>query len=144
MNAKELQTMLDSHKRWLNDNSGKRANLQDANLQDADLQDANLPHFQISQQGLLIVYKKVANHIVTLQIPNAAQRTANLINRKCRASCAFVLDIEGVDNAYTHRGNGLEYRIGQWVFPDSYDSDIRIDCTHGIHFFLTREEAEEF
>jgi hypothetical protein len=35
-----------------------------------------------------------------------------------------------------------EYREGQMVYPDSYDDDIRVDCTHGIHFWLTRREAE--
>lgn len=24
------------------------------------------------------------------------------------------------------------------------NSDIRVECTHGIHFFLTREEAEKW
>ena len=42
MNKTELKTILEQHKLWLDSNSGKRANLQDADLQHADLRYANL------------------------------------------------------------------------------------------------------
>ena len=38
----ELQQILDHHKRWLNGEGGKRANLLNANLWGADLRNANL------------------------------------------------------------------------------------------------------
>lgn len=28
--------------------------------------------------------------------------------------------------------------------PDKFDPDVRVECSHGIHFFLTREEAETY
>ena len=37
-----------------------------------------------------------------------------------------------------------DYIPGQITKPDSYDDDPRIECSHGIHFFLTRKEAEEW
>ena len=43
MDKKELDLILEKHKKWLNDeNDGERADLQDANLQDANLQFADL------------------------------------------------------------------------------------------------------
>ncbi len=132
------------------------ANLQGVNLQGADLQGADLrgaylhgsdfrgadlSSFQIAQHCELRVYKKVQGKIVHLLIPRFAKRTASLAGRKCRASCAYVLAIQG-DTPVSTRG--VTYKIGAWVYPDSYDGDIRVVCTHGIHFFQTRKEAEEY
>jgi hypothetical protein len=36
------------------------------------------------------------------------------------------------------------YKTGCEVFPDSFDPDPRVECSHGIHFFITREEAEAY
>ncbi len=134
-----------------------RANLSGANLSRADLSGADLsgadlygvlhlPAFQICQ-GDLIVYKKVAGKIVTLAIPKDAKRTACIVGRKCRAEYAVVLEIEGHAPVKSNGcGNGIEtvYEEGREVRPDSYDDDIRVECSHGIHFFLTREEAQDF
>jgi len=30
------------------------------------------------------------------------------------------------------------------VKPDSFDPDPRVECSHGIHFFMTRKEAEAY
>lgn len=146
MNQDELNEVLRKHRQWLNYGIGESANLrgaylQGAYLQGANLQDAFLPHYQIPQHGELRVYKKVEGKIVHLKIPRGARRTASLIGRKCRADRALVLAIQG-DGPVTSRG--LTYRIGETVYPDSYDDDPRVECTHGIHFFLTRAEAEEY
>jgi len=116
------------------------ADLYGAILNGADLYGAKLPDFQIPQ-GTLIVWKKTGSrHLVKLEISAEAQRTATPVGRKCRAEFARVLSVEGPDGvAVSH---GLEYRVGELVYPDSYDPDIRVECTHGIHFFLTREEAK--
>ena len=34
------------------------------------------------------------------------------------------------------------YRVGETVRPDSYDDNPLVECTHGIHWFATRAEAE--
>ena len=116
------------------------ANLWGANLRGANLWGADLPPFQISE-GTLIGWKKVESKIVKFRIPEEAKRTASLVGRKCRAEYAVVLDIEGGGPVETRR---LVYRIGETVYPDKYDDDIRVECTHGIHFFQTREEAEKY
>lgn len=134
------------------------ANLQDADLTGADLRNADfrfailfgtnlegatLPHFQIvPEEGSFIAYKKVDTGVIKLLIPEDAKRTSNLIGRKCRASHVKVL--EGSGKSMTHIEHQLEYKEGEIVYADKYDDDIRIECTSGIHFFMTRREAEEY
>jgi hypothetical protein len=48
---------------------------------------------------------------------------------------------ESTYDAYSGR---TLYTQGAMVYPDKYDDDIRIECTHGIHFFITKREAEEY
>jgi len=169
MNKKELDKIVADHKKWVMGNGGERADLQGAYLRGADLQGADLQGaylqgadlrgaylqgaylqgaylqaFQIPQTGTLDVWKKIDGKIVKLRIPAKAKRTASLIRRKCRAEYAKVLDIEGGGPVSTDGyGSGplTKYEIGKTVKPDSYDDDIRVECTHGIHFFLTKEEA---
>ena len=150
----ELKEILEEHRLWWNGKGGQRAylqgaylrgaNLQGADLRGANLQGANLPPFQIPQHGELRVYKKAGGKIVHLKIPRGVARTASLIGRKCRAAGALVLAIQGDKpvTANPHNGQPLTYTIGEMVVPDSYDPDPRVECSNGIHFFLTREEAE--
>ena len=121
------------------------ADLRGAYLTDADLRGANLPLFQIPQEGSLIVWKKVEGALVKLRVPDKAMRTATPIGRKCRAEFVEVLHIdEGLSEAVSSPKNGCRcvYKKGETVTPDAYDPDIRVECTNGIHFFLTKEEAE--
>ena len=118
------------------------AHLSRANLSGADLSAANLPHYQIPQQGELIVWKASTTGIVKLRVPPTAKRTASLIGRKCRAEYADVL--EAPEGAMDKHSGTLPYIVGETVRPDSYDPDPRVECSHGIHFFLTRAEAEEW
>ena len=124
----------------------RHANLLDAIMKDVNITGATLPDFQIPQHGELRVYKKVQGIIVHLLIPSWARRTACLVSRKCRANAAVVLAIEGDNPIQSRPWTGLktDYEIGKTVYPDNYDPDPRVDCTHGIHFFLTREEAKQW
>ena len=127
------------------------ANLSRANLKGADLKDTTLPRFQIPQDGALTVYKKLQqNCIARLLIPAKAKRTACLVGRKCRAEYVKVLSITSWDGKEKFkeqngsRDRDLVYKVGQTINPDSYNDDTREECTNGIHFFLTRKEAEEY
>jgi hypothetical protein len=121
----------------------RHANPRHAYLHHADLRGAKLPHYQLPR-GDLRVYKKAGGKIVHLLIPRHVQRTASLIGRKCRAAAAYVLAIEGDKPVTSEHQTSKTYIVGEWVYPDSYDPDPRVECSHGIHFFLTREEAEEW
>lgn len=121
------------------------ANLSGARLDGADLTGARLPPFQIPQQGELTVWKALDGCVAQLLIPADAERTSSLVGRKCRASEAWVMWLsDGADKARGIFNNGTQYVVGNRVVSDSYNPDIRIECTHGIHFFQTREEAEEW
>ena len=117
------------------------ANLKWANLNGANLEGAGLPHFQICpEEGDFIAWKKVSGGVVKLLIPKEAKRTSSLVGRKCRAEFVVVLEDYGMSN---HDGK-TAYVPGATVYPDKYDDDIRIECTNGIHFFMTKREAEEY
>lgn len=120
------------------------ANLQGASLKGADLEGAKLPPFQIPQEGSLTVFKKVrCGRILKLLVPEDSKRTATLVGRKCR--CEYVITLEGAEiGCYSFRSHCPIYRNGEETRANRYNDDIRIECAHGIHFFLTREEAENF
>jgi hypothetical protein len=126
------------------------ANLRNANLRNANLLNADLPNFKICPtSGTFEAWKKTSGHIVKLQIPAFARRTSCLKNRKCRAELVKVLAIYGKNGKSVQKITGsydkkTVYEVGKFVKPDSYCNDIRIDCSHGIHFFLTKEEAENW
>jgi hypothetical protein len=118
------------------------ANLYGADLRGADLTGAKLPNFAICpEEGSFIGWKKVSGGaILKLLIPAEAKRTSSLVGRKCRAEFVQVLDGEGV-SSYDGK---TYYNVGATIYPDKYDDNIRVECTSGIHFFITRKEAEEY
>jgi hypothetical protein len=117
------------------------ANLGGTKLEGANLEGAMLPPFQIvPSEGDFIAWKKTTKGTIRIRIPTSAKRTSSLVGRKCRAEFVEVLDGPGCGGLSLNRG-GLSYDRGAIVHADAYDEDIRIECTHGIHFFMTREEA---
>jgi hypothetical protein len=119
------------------------ANLVGADLGGADLENAKLPNFQLPpEKGSFIAYKKVDTGVIEILIPEDAKRTSSLVSRKCRASHVMVL--EGSGFSPTHTEKKLEYKEGEVVYADAFNDDIRVDCTSGIHFFMTKKEAEEW
>ena len=143
----------------LSDANLRGAYLSGANLRDAYLRDANLSGAYLSgaknadkaiaktrilPQGSIIGWKAAGGHIVKLRIPEEARRS-HAFGRKCRAEFVDVLEIEGAEVAYTNQhGPKTEYRVGQRVTADKWDEDFQSECSNGIHFFITREEAEEW
>ena len=137
----------------------KGAYLRDANLEGANLKGANLecahlegakydektcwPHFQLPpEKGSFIAYKKTTSGVIEIEIPARAKRTSSLVGRKCRAEYVKVLT-KGV-KAVGEYDNKTMYETGKITRADKWDDDIRVECTHGIHFFMTRKEAEEY
>ena len=126
--------------------------LQYALLADAHIEEALLPRFQIvPEAGAFVAYKKVEGSVIlTLHIPDDALRTSALGSRKCRASKAKVLaahtigGVERTDRVFRSMYDAaFKYIIGRTVETD-YSGDIRVECTHGIHFFMTKKEAREY
>ena len=145
------------------------ANLSCADLRGADLRDANLSYAYLSgaknmylpiacpEKGSFIGFKKIYYPdrkdwlIVELQIPAKAKR-CSATSRKCRCEYAKVLSItklDGTDSglrsiahkAYDHV---TIYEIEKRVKPDCFDENRWNECSHGIHFFITRQEAVDY
>ena len=117
-----------------------KANLTGANLVNANLAGAILPNFQIvPSEGSFIGWKKTTKGVVRLLILEDSERTSTLIGRKCRASKVKVLDGDGCGGTGTDYAQ-LTYEKGA-IITSEYDDDIRVECTQGIHFFITKEEA---
>ena len=123
------------------------ANLHGANLSGANLSEAknipSIPHTVITPEGDLIVYKKVSNGIAKLLIPKEAKRS-NATGRKCRAEFAIVLDCP--DGAVSLHDSEFYYHKNTTIRPIGapFDDNRWNECAPGIHFYLTREEAENY
>ena len=140
-----------------------RANLSDANLSGANLSYANLsgtknPNCPIvcPEEGSFIAFKKAYNmnrtkcYIIKLEIPSDAMR-CSATSRKCRCSKAKVISITNIDGtetnvdaAYSGYDSEFEYRVGEIVKVDNFDTDRWHECAPGIHFFITRKEAVDY
>jgi hypothetical protein len=157
MKNEEIKKILENHKNWLYGKpDGFRADLQGAVLRGADLQGANLQgadlrgasalYLQCPETGSFIAYKKLKNNaIATLEIPEEAKRSS-ATTRKCRAEKVRVLKIErnGEEiNSEMSAWGGL-YEVGKETVADKWDSDRWNECSNGIHFFITKAEAEEW
>ena len=124
------------------------ANLYGANLYGASLYGANnadLIFAQLSivpEHGPFFAWKKCRNEILArLFIPSKAKRS-NATGRKCRAERAKVLEVIGAEVGVSLYDKNFTYKVGQWVYPDKWDDNRWEECSSGIHFFLTRVEAE--
>ena len=136
------------------------ANLCDANLHSANLCDANLCganlrgadanehtsmfHLQCPEEGAFVGWKKCCDKvIVKLLIPEDAKRSSST-SRKCRCDKAVVLEIFGSDVGISQHDSDFVYKKGETVMVDDFNDDRWIECAEGIHFFITRKEAESY
>ena len=135
------------------------ANLSGANLSEADLSGANLseadlmgakdiPRLVAAQlmvcpdYGACDGWKKCRGGvIVRLRIPADARRSS-ATTRKCRAEFVDVLEVIGAEVGIAQHDNKTEYLAGQRVTCHEWCEDRWQECAGGIHFFITRAEAE--
>ena len=137
------------------------ANLSRATLSEADLRGANLrgadlrraqhvppliaAQLSILPSGTVIGWKKCCDGVlVRLSIPAGARRS-NATGRKCRAEWVEVLDVIGSQHAgqaWSLYRRDFVYRVGERVACDHWEEDRWVECGGGIHFYITREEAE--
>jgi hypothetical protein len=121
------------------------ANLRGANLREADLSGAkNIDAvtaallMRCPAEGAFIAWKQCqGNAIIKLSIPAEARRSS-ATGYKCRAEFVDVIEGEGVS---IHDGNTV-YTPGQRVTCHEWDANRWNECGGGIHFYMSREEAE--
>ena len=131
------------------------ANLTYADLRGANLSEVNYNHLtsflslQCPEEGSFIGYKKSGNKIVKLRIEEDSKRSS-ATSRKCRASKVTVLSITSIDGTEEFQkaentGNyEFTYEVGKTYEIDDFDEDRWNECSTGIHFFITREEAVKY
>lgn len=131
------------------------ANLHGANLHGADLYEADLygakdipvlaaARTLIAHEGQIIGWKKCRGGVIVKMTVPAEARRSNATGRKCRAEFADVLEVIGADVGISSHDGKTEYRVGERVTCDTWCEDRWQECAGGIHFWLTREEAEDW
>lgn len=165
MEKEKLNEILKAHSEWLktrytDDVNGERANLIGANLRGANLSGANLSWANLSgavcpiccpEKGEFTGFKKARDgYIVELRITETAKRSS-ATGRKCRCSEAVVVNITDLDGkeveektVYSKHDPGFTYTVGETVSVDNFDENRWKECSTGIHFFITREEAVNY
>lgn len=141
----------------------QEANLWGADLQGADLRGANLRGaknideakylhvpYSCPDFGMFIGWKKAGEYIIQLEVPEDAKRLS-ATGRKCRCNRAKVLAIQNIDGTpagVTEVPSGYDrkfiYKVGEVVEVKDFNENRWDECSEGIHFFITRQEAEEY
>lgn len=141
-----------------------RANLAGADLSCASLSGANLvgthlveaknseliiAQTSILPEGELIGWKKLSNDAIAKLIIPARAKRSNATGRKCRAAYAQVDAIfdkygKKIKTGYSRHEPSFEYKVGEIVRADNFDENRWNECASGIHFFITRIEAESY
>ena len=138
------------------------ANLYDADLYGADLYGANLWDADLScvkniffpmacpEKGSFIAFKKAGCYIIELFIPSNAKR-CSATSRKCRCSKAKVISITtlsgdktNITEVHSNYDPNFIYKLGEYVEVKNFDDNRWNECSTGIYFFITRQEAVNY
>ena len=113
-----------------------------------DVLDAFIP-MACPKEGSFIGYKKCRDErIVQLEVPENAKRSS-AYGKKCRCSRAKVLGIWTLDgkeaeSAVSRFDPDFVYYKGKAVEVQNFNKNRFNECAVGIHFFMTRKEAEDY
>jgi Family of unknown function (DUF5758)/Pentapeptide repeats (8 copies) len=124
------------------------ANLRGANLHGADLQSAEnvsdlaAAESNILPEGVIIGWKKCQHEVIVKLIIPAKARRSNATGRKCRAEFVRVAAVFGAEEGISIYYPSVRYRKGETVTCDHWNEDRWVECGGGIHFYLSRIEAE--
>ena len=128
------------------------ANLGGANLWSTDLSCVKNIFFPMAcpEKGSFIAFKKAGCYIIELFIPSNAKR-CSATSRKCRCSKAKVISITtpsgdktNITEVYSNYDPNFIYKLGEYVEVKNFDDNRWNECSTGIHFFITRQEAVNY
>ena len=145
---------------YLSESTLDHINIYYSNLVNAKLFGSNIKNIQYNyataffalqcpEEGSFIGWKQAGDehkYLVKLLITEDAKRSS-ATTRKCRCSKAKVLSIEPIDDSpeveEIESGYDSEfiYKVGEYVEVGDFDEDRWKECSTGIHFFLTKQEA---
>lgn len=127
-------------------NDQREANLSGEDLREEDLY---IP-LACPEKGSFIGFKKTINNIVELEIQEDALR-CSATSRKCRCSKAKVISITNIDGTPSDMKSVRStfdptfiYTVGDIVEVTDFDENRWNECSTGIHFFITRQEAVDY
>jgi uncharacterized protein DUF5758/pentapeptide repeat protein len=132
------------------------ANLSGADLYSADLRGANLYSAKnipalinaqtsiVPESGQFTGWKKCKDGVLVQLMIGKKARRSNGSGRKCRAEYVKVLKVIGATVGISQHDNRTKYEVGKIVRCDIWNEDRWVECGGGIHFFLTRVEAENY
>ena len=130
----------------------KGADLSGANLWDADLRCVKNIFFPMAcpEKGSFIAFKKAGCYIIELFIPSNAKR-CSATSRKCRCSKAKVISITtlsgdktNITEVHSNYDPNFIYKLGEYVEVKNFDDNRWNECSTGIYFFITRQEAVNY
>lgn len=134
------------------------AEINGSNFRDARTNDTNIENVRINtftngyplacpEKGAFTAYKRAQGYIIELLVPENAQRSS-AFGRKCRCDRAEVVSITKRDGApadvnslHSDYDENFIYTIGEMASVEDFDTNRWHECSQGIHFFITREEA---
>ena len=125
------------------------ADLINSELEYADLTDTILDEKEQCRKGIVLtepmtVYKKSdEDKIITLEIPICA-KVFSINNNKRRTNKAKVIDMQGETELSSCYDTNFKYHVGDEIEIYNFDENYNVECGTGIHFFSTREEAENY
>ena len=135
------------------------ANLFGANLSGVDLIDSELEYADLTntildekeqcRKGIVLTepmvgYKKSnEGKIITLEIP-IGSKVFSINNKKRRANKAKVIDMQGETELSSRYNTDFKYHVGDEIDIIDFNDNYNAECSTGIHFFLTRDEAKNY
>ena len=125
------------------------ANLINSELECANLTDTILDEKEQCRKGIVVTepticYKKAnEGKIITLEIPVGA-KVFSINNNKRRTNKAKVINMQGETELSSICDTDFKYHGGDEIEIEDFDDNYNVECGAGIHFFLTRDEAESF
>ena len=134
----------------------RNCNLYHVNFRCCNLWGANLvgakdvPYIPLRcpSDGAFIGWKRIKDVLVKLEIPADAKRSSATTN-KCRCDKAKVLgfyDSLGINELnitelVNDKYEKCKYVKGEMIYPDFFDENRWNECSHGIHFFVNKQDA---
>ncbi len=114
------------------------------NMVGVKLDDDLAKRLTIIPEGEFVAWKKTREGVMKIRIPASARRS-NATTRKCRAEYVVPIEMpEGYTECHSSYDYGFTYRLNEIARCNAWNHDRWMECSGGIHFFLTREEAENY
>jgi len=129
--------------------------LSGTDLSGAELSGCNITDIKINEvtfgitlncpeEGEFIAFKKAQGKIIKIKVLADALRSS-ATTYKCRCSKALVLEIsDGSTEIASDRDSKFIYRVGEVVEVKDFDMNRWNECSTGIHFFMSRQMAENY